>query len=69
MTKMTGPDSGVMCNLKIIHTYIPAFIHTYIDTYRHTGQDDRAGLRGYVHVNIYIYIYLHTYYIHTYIHP
>ena len=56
MTRMTGPDCVVMCNL--INTYI----HTYI-------QDDKAGLRGYVQFNKYTYI--HTYihrYIHTYIH-
>ena len=29
MTRMTGPDSMVMCNLIIIHTYI--HIRIYID--------------------------------------
>ena len=29
MTKMTGPDCVVMCNL--INTYIHTYIHTYID--------------------------------------
>ena len=28
MTRMTGPDCVVMCNL--INTYIPTYIHTYI---------------------------------------
>ena len=34
MTRMTGPDCAVMCNLIIyIHTYI--HIHTYKHTYIH----------------------------------
>ena len=35
MTRMTGPDCVVMCNLinKYIHTYIHIYIHTYIHTY------------------------------------
>ena len=32
MTRMTGPDCVVMCNL--INTYIHTYIHTY--THRHT---------------------------------
>ena len=35
MTRMTGPDCVVMCNL--INTYIHTYIHnTYIHTYIHT---------------------------------
>ena len=34
MTRMTGPDCAVMCNLINIHTYI--LVHTYIHTYIHT---------------------------------
>ena len=34
MTRMTGPDCVVMCNL--INTYIHTYIHTYINTYIHT---------------------------------
>ena len=34
MTRMTGPDCVVMCNL--INTYIHTYIHTYIQTYIHT---------------------------------
>ena len=45
MTRMTGPDCVVMCNLKN-NTYI----HTYIY--------DRAGLRGYVQFNKYIHTYM-----------
>ena len=45
MTRMTGPDCVVMCNL--INTYIHTYIHT---TY---------VLRGYVQFNKYTYI--HTY--------
>ena len=52
MTRMTGPDCVVMCNL--INTCIHTYIHTYI-------QDDRAGLRGYVQFNKYIHTYIHTY--------
>ena len=42
MTRMTGPDCVVMCNLIItyIHTYIHKYtyinIHTYINKYIHT---------------------------------
>ena len=31
MTRMTGPDCVVMCNL--INTYIHTYVHTYIHTY------------------------------------
>ena len=34
MTRMTGPDCVVMCNL--INTYIHTCIHTYVHTYIHT---------------------------------
>ena len=34
MTRMTGPDCVVMCNL--INTYIHTYIHTYIVLYIHT---------------------------------
>ena len=34
MTRMTGPDCVVMCNL--INTYIHTYIHTYIYKYIHT---------------------------------
>ena len=44
MTRMTGPDCVVMCNL--------------INTYIHTYKDDRAGLRGYVQFNKYIHTVL-----------
>ena len=43
MTRMTGLDCAVMCNLINIHTYIHAYIHTYIHTYVHT----------YIHTYIY----------------
>ena len=35
MTRMTGPDCVVMCNLinTYIHTYLVLYIHTYIRTY------------------------------------
>ena len=28
MTRMTGPDIAVMCNLINIHTYLPTYMHT-----------------------------------------
>ena len=57
MTRMTGPDCAVMCNLINIHTYIHTYVHTYVHTYIHTYVDDRAGLRGYVQFNKYIHTY------------
>ena len=38
MTRMTGPDCVVMCNLinTYIHTYIHTYVHIYIYTYIHT---------------------------------
>ena len=39
MTRMTGPDCVVMCNL--INTYIHTYIHTYkiaVDAVRETGE-------------------------------
>ena len=47
MTRMTGPDCVVMCNL--INTYIHTYIHTYIQTDRHTddnGNENRIGEGG-----------------------
>ena len=35
MTRMTGPDCVVICNL--INTYIHIYIHTYMHTYIHTN--------------------------------
>ena len=53
MTRMTGPDCVVMCNL----------INTYIMT-RMTGPDCVVMCNL---INTYIHAYIHTY-IHTYIH-
>ena len=39
MTRMTGPDCAVMCNLVNIHTYI----HTY---YIHTYKEAGGGAQG-----------------------
>ena len=36
MTRMTGPDCAVMCNLINIRTYIHTEVYTYIHTYIHT---------------------------------
>ena len=33
MTRMTGPDFAVMCNLINTHTCMHTYIHTYIYTY------------------------------------
>ena len=35
MTRMTGPDCVVMCNLIHIHIHIHTYIHTYIHTCIH----------------------------------
>ena len=32
MTRMTGPDCAVMCNLINIHTYMHIYIHTVFPT-------------------------------------
>ena len=39
MTRMTGPDCAVMCNLIDIHTYI----HTYIANPDNLGSNKEAG--------------------------
>ena len=46
MTRMTGPDCVVMCNLinTYIHTYIHKYIHTYIHTYIQHGEEDTPML-------------------------
>ena len=51
MTRMTGPDCVVMCNLinTYIHTYIHTYItyiRTYIHTYVHCGRKTRIGARS-----------------------
>ena len=43
MTRMTGPDCAVMCNLINIHTYILTYIHTYIHTYP-LGRINASGI-------------------------
>ena len=62
MTRMTGPDSVVMCNLINIHIPLGRINTSGIEY----DLEDRAGLRGYVRFNKYTYI-LHKC-IHTYIH-
>ena len=62
MTRMTGPDCAVMCNLINIHTYITSIIDPPLGGSMRVAQndsDDRAELRGYVQFNKYTYI--HTY--------
>ena len=59
MTRMTGPDCVVMCNL--INTYIHTYIHTIppredqCEWHIMTRMTGRAGLRGYVQFNKYIH--------------
>ena len=48
MTRMTGPDCAVMCNLINIHTYIHIYIHTYIHTYIH------AYIHKYIHTEVFV---------------
>ena len=68
MTRMTGPDCAVMCNLINIHTY----------TYIHTSREDQCEWHRMTRmtgpdcvvmcnlINTYIHTYIHTYwYIHT----
>ena len=56
MTRMTGPDCVVRCNLinKYIHTYIHnihTYIHTYIhNTYIHTYRGKHKVLRAQVRI-------------------
>ena len=61
MTRMTGPDSVVMCNL------INKYIHTYIHTYRMTRMTGPDCVVMCNLINTYIHTYIHAY-IHTYIH-
>ena len=56
MTRMTGPDCVVMCNL--INTYIHTYIHTNIHTYILTGPDCVVMCNL---INTYIHTYIHTY--------
>ena len=49
MTRMTGPDCVVMCNL--INTYIHTYIYTYIHTYIHI-----INIHTYIHTCIHTYI-------------
>ena len=48
MTRMTGPDCVVMCNLinSYIHTYIHTNIHIYIHTYIHTYREEDTARLG-----------------------
>ena len=62
MTRMTGPDCVVMCNLinTYIHTYrhtdipVHTYRHTDIQTYRHTD------IQTYRHTDIPVHTYRHT---------
>ena len=67
MTRVTGPDCVVMCNLINIHTYIHTYINTYIPREdqcewhrmtRMTGPDCVVMCNL---INTYIHTYIHTY--------
>ena len=67
MTRMTGPDCVVMCNLINIHTYIHTYIPPWEDQcewHRMTRmtRPDYAVMCNLM--NTHTYIYIHTY-IHT----
>ena len=44
MTRRTGPDCAVMCNLVNIHTYKHTNIYTYIHTYLHFVNEGTKGM-------------------------
>ena len=44
MTRMTGPDCAVMCDLKNIHTYI--YIHTYNSNIVEINKEAGGGAEG-----------------------
>ena len=78
MTRMTGPDCAVMCNLINIHTYI----HTYIQVSLIPPREDQCEWHRMTRttgpdcvvmcnlINTYIHTYIHTYYVqfNKYIH-
>ena len=69
MTRMTGPDCAVMCNLINIH----ARTHTHSQNIGRikASSTDYDGLRGYVQFNITICksIHLYTYTLKQHIEP
>ena len=68
MTRMTGPDCAVMCNLINIHTYIHTYTYIYFPCSADQVQDWQPyPVDSYSAIcddHTYIHI-LHTYYIHT----
>ena len=62
MTKMTGSDCAVMCNLINTHTHTEVFVASIIPPMggsmrvAYNDQDDRAGLGGYVQFNKYTHL-------------
>ena len=52
MTRMTGPDCVVRCNLinTYIHTYIHIYIHTYIKRHTETPDKNKTKHSEYIHV-------------------
>ena len=59
MTRMTGLDCVVMCNLinthSLTHTHMGGSMRVALNDY-----DDRAGLRGYGQFNQYTHTHTHT---------
>ena len=67
MTRMTGPDCAVMCNLINIHPYIHTSIHTYIHWEDQCERLHRmTRVRGPDCVVMPNLINIHTYILHTY---
>ena len=54
MTRMTGPECPVMCNLINMHSYIHTYIHIYIHTYIHTyiQTDRQTDRQTYIQVSL-----------------
>ena len=73
MTRMTGPDCVVMCNLinTYIHTYIHAYMHAYIHAYLIPPWEDQCEWHRMTRMTgpdcavmcslINIHTYIHTY--------
>ena len=67
MTRMTGPDCAVMCNLINIHTYIHPPWEDQCEWHRMTRMTgpDCAVMCNLININTYIHTCIHAY---TYIH-
>ena len=65
MTRMTGPDCAVMCNLIqiYIHTYIPLGWEDQREWHRMTRmtRPDCAVMCNLINIHTYMHTYIHTY--------